>query len=80
MLLKKLTICIISILFGIILCVSLSMDHNGITYENKFDTEQHKDSKNYDIKYKLNEILSMLLYTRILYPGSKLSSLEDAGR
>lgn len=41
---------------------------------------QHKDSKNHDIKYNLNEILSMLLYTRILYPGSKLSSLEDAGR
>lgn len=31
-------------------------------------------------KYDLDGILSMLLYTRILYPGSKLSSLEDAGR
>lgn len=30
--------------------------------------------------YDLNGILSMLLYTRILYPGSKLSSLEDAKR
>lgn len=41
---------------------------------------QHKDSKNHDIRYDLNGILSMLLYTRILYPGSKLSSLEDAKR
>lgn len=30
--------------------------------------------------YDLDEILKMLLYTRILYPGSKLSSLEDAKR
>ncbi len=28
--------------------------------------------------FDLDGILSMLLYTRILYPGSKLSSLEDA--
>ena len=32
------------------------------------------------LKYDLNGILSMLVYTRILYPGSKRSSLEDAGR
>ena len=31
-------------------------------------------------KYDLDEILQMLLFTRILYPGSKLSSLEDAKR
>lgn len=36
--------------------------------------KKHKNS------YDLNYILSMLLYTRILYPGSKLSSLEDAKR
>lgn len=36
-------------------------------------------SQSHKIQYDLNEILSMLLYTRILYPGSKLSSLEDAG-
>ena len=28
-------------------------------------------------EYDLNEILSMLLYTRVLYPGSKRPSLED---
>ena len=31
-------------------------------------------------EYNLNEILSRLLYTRVLYPGSKLSSLEDSKR
>ena len=30
------------------------------------------------VKYDLDGILSMLVYTRILYPGSKRSSLEDA--
>ncbi len=39
-----------------------------------------KIEKKHKNEYDLNEILSMLLYTRILYPGSKLSSLEDAGR
>ena len=36
--------------------------------------------KKYRNDYDLNGILSMLLYTRILYPGSKLSSLEEARR
>lgn len=31
-------------------------------------------------KFDLDAILQMLLYTRVLYPGSKLSSLEDAKR
>lgn len=31
-------------------------------------------------KYDLSAVLSMLVYTRIMYPGSKLSSLEDARR
>jgi hypothetical protein len=39
-----------------------------------------KIEKKHKNKYDLNEILSMLLYTRILYPGSKQSSLEDAKR
>lgn len=42
--------------------------------------KQHRESKNHDIRYDLNEILSRLLYTRIMYPGSKLSSMEDARR
>ena len=35
--------------------------------------------KRHGNKYDLDEILQMLLFTRILYPGSKLSLLEDAG-
>lgn len=42
--------------------------------------KRHRESKNHDIRYDLNEILSRLLYTRIMYPGSKLSSMEDARR
>lgn len=37
-------------------------------------------SDRHKIEYDLNEILSNLLYTRIIYPGSKLSSIKDAGR
>lgn len=36
--------------------------------------------KSHKKEYNLNEILSRLLYTRVLYPGSKLSSLEDSKR
>ena len=39
-----------------------------------------KIEKKHRNKYALSEILSMLFYTRVLYPGSKLSSLEDAIR
>ncbi|MEG3038622.1 MAG: IS1634 family transposase [Clostridia bacterium] len=39
-----------------------------------------KISKKYKSEYNLDEILSNLLYTRILYPGSKLSSLDDSQR
>ena len=46
----------------------------GLDYICKKIEKKHKN------KYDLNEILSMLLYTRILYPGSKQSSLEDAKR
>lgn len=46
----------------------------GLDYICKKIEKKHKN------KYDLSEILSMLLYTRILYPGSKLSSLEDAKR
>ena len=37
-------------------------------------------SKNYDFKYDLNDILSRLIYTRIMFPSSKKSSLEEARR
>lgn len=35
-------------------------------------------SVKHGFKYNLNAILSRLIYTRILYPGSKLSTFEDA--
>ena len=46
----------------------------GLDYICKKIEKKHKN------KFDLNAILSMLLYTRVLYPGSKLSSLEDAKR
>lgn len=45
----------------------------GLDYICKKTAKKHKL-----LKYDLNGILSMLIYTRILYPGSKRSSLEDA--
>ena len=45
----------------------------GLDYICKKIAKKHKL-----LKYDLNSILSMLVYTRILYPGSKRSSLEDA--
>ena len=47
----------------------------GLDYICKKIAKKHKM-----LKYDLNGILSMLVYTRILYPGSKRSSLEDAGK
>lgn len=37
-------------------------------------------SDKYKFEYNLNEILSSLVYSRILTPGSKRASLEDAGK
>lgn len=49
-----------------------------VYYELGLDKICKKIEKKYRNEYDLNSILSMLLYTRILYPGSKLSSLDDA--
>lgn len=49
-----------------------------VYYELGLDKICNKIEKRHRNEYGLNSILSMLLYTRILYPGSKLSSLEDA--
>ena len=49
-----------------------------IYYELGLDYICKKIEKKHKHKYDLNKILSHLLYTRLLYPGSKLSSLEDA--
>ncbi len=51
-----------------------------VYHELGLDKICDKISKKYKNEYDLNEILSKLLYTRVLYPGSKLSSLEDSKR
>ena len=51
-----------------------------VYHELGLDKICKKIEKKHKNEYDLNEILSMLLYTRVLYPGSKLSSLEDAKR
>lgn len=49
-----------------------------IYYELGLDYICKKIEKKHKNKFDLNGILSRLLYTRLLYPGSKLSSLEDS--
>lgn len=49
-----------------------------VYYELGLDRICSKIEKKKKSKYDLNAILSMLIYTRILYHGSKKSSLEDA--
>ena len=49
-----------------------------VYHELGLDKICDKIEKRHRNRYDLNGILSMLLYARILYPGSKLSSLEDA--
>ncbi len=51
-----------------------------VYHELGLDKICRKIEKRHKNEYDLNDILSMLLYTRVLYPGSKLSSLEDAKR
>ena len=51
-----------------------------VYHELGLDKICRKIEKKHRNEYDLNAILQMLLYTRILYPGSKLSSLEDAKR
>ena len=51
-----------------------------VYHELGLDKICRKIEKKYKNEYDLDGILSMLLYTRILYPGSKLSSLEEARR
>ena len=49
-----------------------------IYHELGLDKICKKIERRHRNKFDLDEILQMLLYTRVLYPGSKLSSLEDA--
>ena len=51
-----------------------------IYYELGLDYICKKIEKRHRNRFDLNGILSRLLYTRLLYPGSKLSSLEESRR
>lgn len=51
-----------------------------VYHELGLDKICKKIDKKHKNKYDLDAILQMLLYTRIIYPGSKRSSLEDAKR
>lgn len=48
----------------------------SIYYELALDRICKNISKRYKFNFDLNEVLSLLVYTRILYPSSKKSSLE----
>ena len=50
----------------------------SIYYSLGLDKICRKITSRYDFEYDLNELLSRLLYTRILYPSSKLSSFRQS--
>ena len=50
----------------------------GIYHSLGLDRICAEISERYKFEYDLNDILSMLVYTRILFPGSKRSSLQQA--
>jgi transposase len=50
----------------------------SIYHELKLDTVCHQISQKYDFEYDLNEILSRLLYLRVLHPTSKKGTFEHA--
>lgn len=52
----------------------------SIYYELGLDKICRAISKRHSFEYSLNDVLSRLIYTRILFPSSKRSSFEDAGR
>lgn len=47
-----------------------------IYYELGIDSICTEIAKKYQFEYDLNDILSMLVFSRVIYPGSKRSSLE----
>jgi len=92
---KKLTIAEKEAKKGVLLKLSSSMliDKNvrnscnagylflqDIYYSLRLDKICDSISEKYKFDYDLNDILSMLVYSRIITPGSKLSSLESAQR
>lgn len=51
-----------------------------IYYDLKIDKICDAIAKKYKFTYDLNEILSRLVYSRIIYPGSKKSTWETSGK
>lgn len=51
-----------------------------IYYKLKLDKICNKIAKQYQFKFDLNEILSKLIYSRVLFPASKLKTLELSQR
>lgn len=51
-----------------------------IYYDLKLDKICEAIAKKYKFTFDLNEILSRLVYSRIIYPGSKKSTWETAGK
>ncbi len=49
-----------------------------IYYECQLDQICKLISKRYQFEYDLNDVLSRLVYGRILFPGSKLSTMEES--
>ena len=47
-----------------------------VYYKLKLDKICNKIAKQYQFKFDLNEILSKLIYSRVLFPASKLKTLE----
>lgn len=52
----------------------------GIYYELGLDRISKAISKKHNFHYNLNSIFSRLIYARILYPSSKLSTFEDSNK
>ena len=50
----------------------------SIYYSLGLDRICHKISETHEFEYDLNDILSRLVYTRIIYPSSKLSSFRQS--
>ena len=51
-----------------------------IYYKLKLDKICNKIAEQYQFKFDLNEILSKLIYSRVLFPASKLKTLELSKR
>jgi len=51
-----------------------------VYYDLKLDQFFRNDARNYDFKYSPNSIMTMLVVSRLLSPGSKLKAYEERSR